>query len=128
MLEPDHSFAQIAKADESIRYTEQLERYLQVCNAVLDANKDRFPYSRIFEASEAALEGRAVELALVDEEPKARCVVTLSHSHIERASDGADPAPVSRISAATVADVLANPEKYIADPSLIDWGWLMRRS
>ncbi|WP_417449974.1 hypothetical protein [Kordiimonas sp.] len=103
----------------------QLERYLDICNRVLDANQDRFPYNRIWAAGEAALEGRPVALAVVDEEPRAHCVVKLEGHHIEAAEGGGEAPPVSRLSKKYIEDVLANPDKYIADPSLIDWRWLM---
>ncbi len=102
----------------------RLEAYLEICNRVLEANRDRFPFSRIWEAGEEALCGRAVALAVVDEEPKASCVVRLENRHIEATEPPDEVPPVTRISKRYVDDVIAHPEKYIADPSLIDWRWL----
>jgi hypothetical protein len=103
----------------------RLEAYLEICNKVLEANRDRFPFSRIWEAGEAALKGRTVALAVVDDEPKASCVVRLENKHIEATEEGGECPPVTRLSKQYVEDVLAHPDKYIADPALIDWGWLM---
>ena len=103
----------------------RLQQYLEICNRVLEANRDRFPFNRIWEAGEAALKGRSVALAVVDEEPKASCVVRLENQHIEEAEATGDGPPTTRISKQYIEDVLAHPDKYIDDPSLIDWRWLM---
>ncbi|WP_417456472.1 hypothetical protein [Kordiimonas sp.] len=110
--------------DQQTAFEAQLEEYLRICNAALKANSKRFPYNRLWEAGAEALKGRSVELALVDDEPKARCRITLSAHHIERATEDGEAPPVTRLSKQYIDDVLANPEKYISDPSLIDWRWL----
>lgn len=110
---------------ENLEEQARLEAYLEICNKVLEANRDRFPFSRIWEAGEAALKGRTIALAVVDDEPKASCVVRLENKHIEAAEPPEECPPVTRLSKQYVEDVVAHPEKYIADPSLIDWGWLM---
>ena len=113
------------KSNQKDHFEAQLEAYLSICNAALEANNKRFPYSRIWQAGEDALKGRCVELALVDDEPKARCRITLSQHHITRTDENSDAAPpVTRLSKQHIDDVLADPEKYISDPSLIDWRWL----
>ncbi|WP_262690373.1 hypothetical protein [Kordiimonas aestuarii] len=119
----------MSKTDDISPDQRRLEQYLDICNRVLAANRDRFPYNRIWEAGEAALKGRTVAIALVDDEPRASCVVKLKDHHIEAAETGGaagDQPPVSRLSTRYIDDVLANPEKYIKDPSLIDWCWLKR--
>ncbi len=110
--------------DQQEVFEAQLEAYLRICNAALEANSKRFPYNRIWQAGEDALKGRCVELALIDDEPKARCRITLSEHHIERTGEDGEAPPVTRLSKQYIEDVLANPEKYISDPSLIDWRWL----
>lgn len=114
------------KPDE---YAGLLEQYLRVCNKVLQQNGDRFPYNQIWKAGEEALSGRTIEFAVVDDEPKAQCRVTLSKNRIRSEADLAveEHPPVMRLSASYLQQVVSDPDKYIENPSLIDWGWLSPR-
>ncbi|WP_020400871.1 hypothetical protein [Kordiimonas gwangyangensis] len=114
----------MAEAPEKSEEQARLEQYLEVCNQVLEANRNRFPFNRIWEAAEASLAGRSVAFAVVDDEPKASCVVRLCGQHIETADAGDENPPATRLSKQYIDDVVAHPDKYIEDPSLIDWRWL----
>ncbi len=106
-------------------YEDLLHAYVSVCNRVLQENWNRFPYSHIWRAAEDAMTGRAVRFAVVDDEPKAECTVSMEAQCLsENEEMKAGEAPLMRLSARYMADVVANPEKYIGDPSLIDWAWL----
>jgi len=119
----------VAKSGNSGTYDGLLEQYLEICNKVMQQNRDRFPYSQIWQAGEQALSGRAVELAVVDDAPKAHKCVTLEACKINSEPTGkaAEDPPVMRLSASYLEDVVAHPDKYIDNPSLIDWDWLTIR-
>lgn len=112
-------------ADGQNDYEDLLQAYVNVCNRVLQENWDRFPYSHIWRAAEGAMSGRMVRFAVVDDEPKAECTVSMEAKSLNESQDvKTGEAPVMRLSARYMADVVANPDKYVGDPSLIDWGWL----
>ncbi|NVJ98183.1 MAG: hypothetical protein HWE25_08525 [Alphaproteobacteria bacterium] len=120
MPETTGQMAEDNKNDDAL-----LDQYLRVCNKVLEKNRGRFPYSQIWQAGEQALSGRVVELAVFDENPIAHCRVTLHANRISSKRMPEDePAPMKRLSAQYVQDVVSHPEKYIENPSLIDWDWL----
>lgn len=108
-----------------------LLQYLEVCNKVLVANRHRFPYRQIWAAGERALHGEPVVLALYDEVPKARCVVAMGETSISvepmnenRSRGNLHDLSVHAVSLGYVLEVIAEPDRYVADPSLINWDWL----
>lgn len=108
-------------------YADLLQQYLLICNQALQQNGERFPFCQIWRAGETALSGRSVELAVVDDEPKAQCRITLQQNRIEAEATNAraeEHPPVIQLSARYLADVVSNPQKYIDNPTLIDWRWL----
>lgn len=119
----------MSNGKKSNGYDGLLERYLDICNQVMRKNRDRFPYNQIWQAGEEALSGRSVQFTIVDDAPKAQCRVTLESNEIngEIGQDTKDEPPVMRLSTTYIEDVVANPKKYIENPSLIDWDWLQMR-
>lgn len=112
-------------------YQELLQAYLDICNKVLAANRDRFPYRQIWSAGEEALSGRTVILSLHDDVPKAHCLVAFGESHISTEVLAAETLhlhkerlPVHAVRLTYLLDVVAEPDKYVADPSLINWDWI----
>jgi len=106
-------------------YDGLLKDYLRVCNKVLHENRNRFPYSQIWHAGEEALCGKSIRFAVYDDEPKAQCEVTLAENRIKSGDDGKDrDPPTKRLSVQYLEDVVADPQKYIENPALIDWDWL----
>lgn len=112
-------------------YTQLLLDYLDICNKVMAANRHRFPYRQIWAAGEQARSGDLAVLALYDEAPKARCIVSMGEKliSVEQILAGgremsAVDFPVHGVALGYVMDVLKAPDKYVADPSLINWDWL----
>ncbi len=114
-------------------YQRMLMTYLEVCNKVMLANRDRFPYRQIWAASEKALRGNPVILTLVTDSAKASCRVAMDKSAIKVHPLASACVPsccqvpaVHAVAADYVEDVLSDPDRYVADPSLINWDWLKR--
>lgn len=112
-------------------YRELLLRYVDVCNKVLSANRQRFPYRQIWSAGEHALSGRSVVLALHDDGALARCIVAMGEASIsvEMLEPSQPPCQcqtltVYPVKLSYVLEVITEPDRYIADPSLINWDWL----
>ena len=115
----------LSGTDGQNEYEDLLQDYVSVCNRVLQENRDRFPYSHIWRAAEEALSGRAIKFAVFDDQPKAECTISIEANVLSEKTEALqDEAPVMRLSAQYMEDVVSNPEKYVGDPSLIDWGWL----
>jgi hypothetical protein len=106
------------------QYRKILLQYINVCNQVLAANQDRFPYNRIWQAQEADMQGRSVEFVVVDDMPKASCAVEMNGDRIRLIEEDQNAELIKRLSLFEISAVIQNPEKYIADPSLIDWSWI----
>lgn len=105
-------------------YRNLLLQYIGICNQIMAANEKRFPYNKIWQAQEAAMKGRAVEFVVVDDLPKASCAVEMNGDRIRLIGEDQNAEMVKRLSLFDINDVVRNPEKYIADPALIDWSWL----
>lgn len=113
-------------------YHELLLRYVSICNKVLAANRDRFPYRQIWSAGEHALSGKSVILALYDNGLRAHAIVAMGENaitveQIEPAKMLANNRSLSAhpVQMDYVMDVVAKPDRYVADPSLINWDWLI---
>ncbi len=112
-------------------YRDILLRYVDVCNKVMSANRQRFPYRQIWSAGEHALSGRSVVLALHDDGTLARCVVAMGEASIsvEMVNPSQSPCQCQQLTVypvklGYVLEVITEPDRYIADPSLINWDWL----
>ncbi len=113
-------------------YHELLLRYVRICNKVLAANRDRFPYRQMWSAGERALSGKPVVLALYNNGLRAYAVVAMGENaitveNIEPAKMAAENRllPTYPVQMDYVMDVVAKPDRYVADPSLINWDWLI---
>ncbi|TNE62542.1 MAG: hypothetical protein EP335_11935 [Alphaproteobacteria bacterium] len=117
----------MSDAENKEDYARLMQEYLDLCNRALAANRDRFPYGAIWQAAEQALSGEEMEFAVVDDAPKARMRVCLKDRHLDLQECGcAGEVPVRRISADYIRRLLADPQKVIDNPSLIDWNWMKK--
>ena len=58
------------------------ERYLEICNQAIDANKDRFPFKQILSAASAADENKNVEVCIIDDHPEDAFVIQMGEEGI----------------------------------------------
>lgn len=126
---PDEGVDEMVRSSEP--YQQLLHAYLDICNKVLAANRDRFPYRQIWTAGQEALSGRPVILSLHDDVPKAHCAVEIGEHHISAEAvqhhelhARKQSSPVHTVRLTYLLEVVAEPDKYVADPSLINWDWL----
>lgn len=108
-----------------------LLRYLDICNHVMAANNDRFPYRQIWSALQDAGGGDPVIQLLHDGKPQAACIISLGKTAISaepmelsKLDSMADLLPVYPVEMSYVLQVLASPDLFIADPSRINWDWI----
>jgi hypothetical protein len=105
------------------------QQYIEICNAALRANKDRFPFKQILTAAQNQQNRpKNIEVAIVQDKPKAAYVIQMEADKIS----GKPHAACSdctcegqwRVTRTYLEDVIKNPEAYISNPAKIDWAWL----
>ena len=108
---------------------ELFQRYLDVCNQALEANKDRFPYRQIWETSERLLKEKTVPVAIYDDHPKAVYHLKIQDHHIDAVSGQEEDADDSwKMNMSYLEKVTEHPEEYIKNPAKIDWEWLRNKA
>ncbi|MCK0068263.1 MULTISPECIES: hypothetical protein [Kordiimonas] len=100
-----------------------LESYVTVCNDVISANRDRFPYGQIWEAAEQKLFGRCFRFEINVEGRLEFYSCTLHDGRIYPLQSEAACLTV-RFTEDYVRSVVDNPAKFIENPTLINWDWL----
>lgn len=104
-----------------------LERYLIICNQVIDENKERFPYQEVWKACAEELSGEQVLLGVKEIGSKVMLSVCwhLGQFHWQLiCHDTSQNENTYFLSSAEIDAVLEDPRKFIHDPYLINWGWL----
>lgn len=104
--------------------TELFQSYLEVCNQALEANKDRFPYKQMLEASEKLLGAREITVAVYDDQPKAVYDLALSEKHLSAKPHESECQKAWRLNRSYLEEVVNHAEDYIKNPAKIDWAWL----
>lgn len=106
-----------------------LECFLDVCNRSILSNRDKFPFCQIWRAAERGMATKRVEFILVDDRPKALCHISLVGGAIvpSEPDEERSAPPAVKINMSYVEDVVKEPEKYIEDPSLLNWDWMRVR-
>ena len=101
-----------------------LSQYIVACN------KQRFPFAQIWRAIENKLEGQPVGFVVVGHEKTAQRWAILQNGEIKQvdAEEMFTPKQAARtkkVSMAYLQAVLTDTPRYIANPALIDWDWLL---
>lgn len=108
--------------------TELFQRYLDICNRALEANKDRFPFRQILSAMREGAEQRPMEVCIIDDRPEASFTIALAENRIvtrdNKACDACGCKGKWRVRRSYLEDVVRNPEAYIRNPARIDWEWM----
>ena len=108
-------------------YENVFRQYLNVCNQAIERNKDKFPYTEIWNARLKGPEKSALIHAVVfDDRPKLAYLLRLTPEmkieiteKKELQTDEAWP-----FSYQYMKRVINHPEKYITNPARLQWGWL----
>jgi len=101
-----------------------LYAYIAICNEILDANKNRFPFTQMWQALEAEIAGRPIEFSVTRNNECATAMAIFAQCQlnlIDLSGSKKWPAAKQQIEWAYMARVLENPAKFIANPSLVDW-------
>lgn len=109
---------------DDMSYDRLLERYFCICNEAMKAHGQEFPYSVMFGAMADKLKTCPVSVAVYDDLPKAAGSVTLAGDELEvRPFVEEKSGRVARVPLSELMNVVQDPERYISDPTLIDWTW-----
>jgi hypothetical protein len=108
-------------------YESVFRQYLDVCNQAIEKNKDKFPYTEIWNARLKGPENSSLIHAVVfDDRPKLAYLLRLTPEmkieiteKKELQTDEAWP-----FSYQYMKRVINHPEKYITNPARLQWGWL----
>lgn len=118
----------------TIQTTEQdpkrlLEYFLEVCNRSILNNREKFPFCQIWRAAEQNMAAKRIEFILVDDRPKALCHISLIDGTIVSSEPDEERSapPAIKINMSYVEEVVREPEKYIKDPTLLNWDWMRSR-
>jgi hypothetical protein len=108
-------------------YENVFRQYLDVCNQAIERNKDKFPYTEIWNARLKGPEKNSLIHAVVfDDRPKLAYLLCLTPEmkieiteKKELQTNEAWP-----FSYQYMKRVINHPEKYITNPARLQWGWL----
>lgn len=105
-----------------------LQDYLDICNAAIEANKDRFPFKQILSAAQDNEHKDAVLVQIMDSYSPARYII---HVKERKALIDSDPecdncscGAAWLVDSSFLQDVMDNPLSYIENPARLDWDWL----
>ncbi len=104
------------------------QKYLDVCNSAMEANKTRFPFKQILAAARKNAAARTVEVQIIDDRPSADIMIRIKSDKITAEDHKACPncqcdAKWS-VNKSYLLDVVNNPDVYIQNPARIDWDWI----
>lgn len=105
--------------------------YLDVCNAVLEANRRSFPYKPIIALYDKVFSNRQVRFEIYGENPKdveTTATVRLVNGIFEPVPETQlDPKFTVKVKRDYMERVVADRRRYIEHPELLDWDWLKSR-
>lgn len=117
-------------ANNDIPDSDLFQKYLDVCNRALKANKDRFPFKQILQAVQTEEEARTVEVSIVDDRPSSDFMIQLKSDKIQaerhNTCGNCQCDGKWNVRKSYLEDVVRNPQKYIDNPARIDWDWMYR--
>lgn len=108
-------------------YERIFERYLDVCNQAIEANKNKFPYMEIWKARWQDLESNHVlECAVYDDRPKIFYKLQLTENMKIKIIEKSHVAPADAwpFKYSYMKHVVENPQGFIDHPANLDLGWL----
>ena len=107
-------------------------QYLNVANAALSANEDRFPYKQILRALSDRLNGKRVGVAVYKDDsssPFDYFTITFHDGHLSYLAHGKEaPDIVWKAPRRHLERVVRDPKEYIEHPAKLDWDWLKSRA
>lgn len=114
-------------ADKNMQdYHALISEYVAICNEALERNKKNFPFQSIWKAIEGKYQNKEVNIALIEDNPKPSCQLTLSGQGIEVSMGESDTEKKNtcHMKLSHIRDVVDNKQKYIDNPARIDWHWI----
>ena len=118
--------------------------YLSLCNMVLHANRDVFPYDKIFKAANESIDNDGHrDVTVLDEATHTETLYEVRYGddgyyateiRSKISCGGGDCAGCSnncgeqdswKITTGYLSHIMEKPDYYIKNPALLDWGWLM---
>lgn len=116
---------------ENEDYTPLLQQYIDLYNLTMSSNSDRFPYCHIWHAALQRSNNTFLTFELIDDRPKASIPVMIAGDRLQQdrnpSNDNFDcEHRVMRVKMSELEKVMERPERCLANPSLLDWNWMMR--
>ena len=100
-----------------------LEKYLIICNQVLDGSADRFPYAQMWQACETELKDKKLLISTDANNVYSVCF-HLGHFHWQRVTSSEPALNIHQLDLDEIKAVLACPKDYFDKPYLMNWDWL----
>jgi hypothetical protein len=104
------------------------KKYIEVCNAALAANKNRFPFKQILDAAQKEYNDKKIEVMIVDDHPRPSYIMEMSgHNITSRPHDACQNCNCDgqwSVTRSYLENVLKNPDSYIKNPAKLNWEWL----
>ncbi len=107
-------------------YDDLMQAYLNICNAALERNKDRFPFKQIFEAARKQDFVRKIEVQI--QEYNKTYVMQIKNNSIVCGPHGECGSCQCDgkwfVSNRYLFSVVQNPKIYIQNPARLNWEWM----
>lgn len=118
----------LTKETEAVEEYERIfERYVEVCNQAIEKNKDRFPYTEIWNARLKKLgPDNLLHCAVYDDRPKVIYTLQITDDMKIKIikKEPVVEAHIWPFKYNYLKRVVENPQEYIDHPANLDWGWL----
>ncbi len=109
-----------------------VSQYLNVANAALSANEDRFPYKQILEAAANKLDGTRLGVAIYKDDPSSPFdyfTIEFKAGRLEYVAHGKEEPDIGwKAPRRHLEQVVGNPAEYISHPAKLDWDWAKSRA
>ena len=117
-------FKRVKMKPSDVSLSDKLVNYIGICNTIMSANTERFPYAHIWHALEEELAGRLIEYQVSTQDQDAQITAVFIDNKIRlinRPECNCAERIIKNFHSGYIDKVLAMPERYIANPMLIDW-------
>lgn len=110
-------------------------RYVDLCNQVMEANQDTFWFRQAMQLNKTLWNGRNFRVVIYDQDPGSVIASFTVRLDMDKPGirllqdENVDDVAFSwKTPLSYLEEVVAEPERYISQPMLLDWEWLKERA
>lgn len=111
---------------------ELFERYVQICNTALEANKNKFPFAQILSAIQKTPNIKPKQVRIINDTGHPDYHVAFNNNGMSckktcgscQGQCATEDDIIWSVKTSYLNEVIANPDKYIENPAKLNWEWI----